>query len=132
MTVILDTSALFAVAQPDDPNHDTALDTISMLVRREAELAVPNYVAAETLSLVARRLGMAAARRANLVLARAATLWITPVEHAVGTREFLQSGRALSFVDCTTFAIMRARGLTQAFAFDDDFERAGFELVNRR
>jgi len=127
--IVLDTSALYAVAQPTDPNHGAALETIAALVRDEAELAVPNYVVAETMSLVSRRLGMRAARRANFVLARASMLWTTPVEHAVGTRDFLQSGRSLSFVDCTTFAIMRARDLTHAFAYDVDFERAGFTLV---
>ncbi len=34
--------------------------------------------------------------------------------------------REYSFVDSTSFAMMRSRGITQALAFDGDFAAAGF------
>jgi predicted nucleic acid-binding protein len=34
--------------------------------------------------------------------------------------------REYSFVDATSFAYMRARGITEALAFDGDFAAAGF------
>jgi predicted nucleic acid-binding protein len=34
--------------------------------------------------------------------------------------------REFSFVDATSFAVMRRRGVHQAFAFDNDFAAAGF------
>lgn len=34
--------------------------------------------------------------------------------------------RSYSFVDATSFALMRRRGLTEALAFDGDFAAAGF------
>ncbi len=34
--------------------------------------------------------------------------------------------RAYSFVDATSFAVMRRRGLLEALAFDGDFTAAGF------
>ena len=34
----------------------------------------------------------------------------------------------LSFVDQVSFLTMQLRGMTTAFAFDDDFEEAGFDL----
>jgi uncharacterized protein len=34
--------------------------------------------------------------------------------------------RECSFVDATSFAYMRARGITEALAFDGDFSAAGF------
>ncbi|MEX2106452.1 MAG: hypothetical protein WD810_06090 [Solirubrobacterales bacterium] len=34
--------------------------------------------------------------------------------------------RAYSFVDATSFAFMRSRGITEALAFDGDFAAAGF------
>jgi len=34
--------------------------------------------------------------------------------------------REFSYVDATSFAVMRRRGVHQAFAFDDDFAAAGF------
>lgn len=38
--------------------------------------------------------------------------------------------RAVSFVDLVSFQIMRAYGITRAFAFDADFERAGFTTLS--
>jgi uncharacterized protein len=35
--------------------------------------------------------------------------------------------RQISLVDWTSFTVMRERTITHAFAFDDDFERQGFE-----
>ena len=34
--------------------------------------------------------------------------------------------RAYSFVDATSFALMREMGITEALAFDGDFAAAGF------
>jgi predicted nucleic acid-binding protein len=36
--------------------------------------------------------------------------------------------KAWAFTDCTRFVVMRQMGLMQAFAFDDHFEQAGFQL----
>jgi predicted nucleic acid-binding protein len=34
-----------------------------------------------------------------------------------------------SFVDHVSFVLMRARGVTTAFAFDEDFARQGFNVT---
>lgn len=34
-----------------------------------------------------------------------------------------------SYVDCVSIAIMRRRGIREAFAFDDDFVKIGFTVV---
>ncbi len=36
-----------------------------------------------------------------------------------------------SYVDCLSFALMRARGIGEAFAFDEDFVRYGFVVRPR-
>ncbi len=40
--------------------------------------------------------------------------------------------RNYSFVDATSFALMRARGVREALAFDGDFSAAGFVEVRPR
>jgi predicted nucleic acid-binding protein len=40
--------------------------------------------------------------------------------------------REYSFVDATSFAVMRRRRLTEALAFDGDFQAAGFVEVRAR
>jgi predicted nucleic acid-binding protein len=39
-------------------------------------------------------------------------------------------GSAVSFVDRTSFELMRRSGVSRAFALDSDFETAGFVLVS--
>lgn len=34
-----------------------------------------------------------------------------------------------NITDCTSFAIMKIRGIDKVFSFDDDFERVGFKLL---
>ncbi|MCW2950441.1 MAG: PilT protein domain protein [Thermoleophilia bacterium] len=130
MKVVLDTSAVLALLDADDAMHASARHIWEeRLSASDHELVIPNYVVSECLSLVSRRLGMAAARDAHQLMTLATTLWTHPVEHATATRHFLRSGRALSFVDCVTFTIMEVRGVTTAFAFDDDFATAGFTTL---
>jgi len=59
---------------------------------------------------------------------------VRPVDealHRAASLSYRESGAsAVSFVDRTSFAFMRAQALEQAFAFDADFVRNGFELVS--
>ena len=36
--------------------------------------------------------------------------------------------KKLSFTDCTSFALMKKKGIEKVFSFDRDFERIGFSL----
>ncbi|MBC7461993.1 MAG: PIN domain-containing protein [Thermoleophilia bacterium] len=129
MKVVLDTSAVVALVAAGDPNHDAARRIWRSIGTEGSDLVVPNYVIAETLSLTSRRFGMAGARAAHTLMSLASPIFVDPVEHAAATRRFLASGRSLSFVDCSTFAVMTVRSLETAFAFDDDFTHAGFTLL---
>lgn len=106
---------------------------MSAIAATGEQVGVPNYVVAESLALIGRRLGMEAARAVQRrAIAPSRILWTTPIEHARAVEAFLESGKSLSFVDCATMVTMRTRGLTRIFAFDDDFRRAGFEVVPAR
>lgn len=128
--ILVDTSAVFALLNADDPRHTEAREVWEALRSEQQDLVITNYAITETMSLVSRRLGMDAARFAHrLMTSLTTTLWTNEFEHHAAMRHFLRSGRSMSFVDCATFATMRARGLNDAFAFDEDFSRAGFRLV---
>ncbi len=63
MTVFVDTSALYAVFDRDDANHEAAKEVWAQLLRASATLFTSNYVLVETTALLQRRLGLAAVRR---------------------------------------------------------------------
>jgi predicted nucleic acid-binding protein len=49
--------------------------------------------------------------------------------HDAALSSYLDSRSGASFVDHVSFVLMRARGVTTAFAFDEDFARQGFNVT---
>ncbi|MBI4304854.1 MAG: PIN domain-containing protein [Chloroflexi bacterium] len=131
MTVFVDTSALLPLPNPDDPDFGVATQVWNGIVARREQAVTTNYVLVETISLMQRRLGIDAARHFHAAVAPLLDIeWVGPRMHERGMAALLAAGsRRLSLVDCVSFEVMRERGLGTAFAFDDDFERQGFELL---
>lgn len=130
MSVFVDTSALYALLDADDENHDAARRTLSGL-REDRELLTHNYVLVETAAVVQRRIGWQAARDFLERLAPALELvWVEGEIHRAGVAAFLTSDRpAVSLVDMVSFEVMRLHGLETVFAFDRDFQAEGFETI---
>ena len=130
MIVLVDTSAFFALVDDRDPNHGRALEAVERLMATE-DLVTHEYVVVETISLVQRRLGMAALRRfVDDLLPIVDVAWVDPETHAEAREALLAAGsRSVSLVDRVSFLLMRRRGIGTAFAFDDDFAREGFRTI---
>ncbi len=93
------------------------------------ELLVHNYLVAEAVSVLQRRLGMGPALAFLDEMPRLTMHWLSPEDHADAVAIFRErSRRGLSLVDCASFVVMRRYGVTHALAFDADFEREGFAL----
>ena len=127
MTVFVDTSALYALLDADDLNHRVARSTFARL--RGSDLVTHAYVVVEASALVGRRLGWAAV--ALLLDGLLPVVRVLPVDVAtyeIAIRAYRSAGsNAISLVDRTSFAVMRAEGVERAFAFDRDFLIEGFE-----
>ena len=130
-SVFVDTSALYAVLDADDECHSEAAAGWARLLtdiesgRREA---VTHYgVVVEVTALVQRRLGMAAVRHLHdSLLPVLVVVMVDGVLHAHALAAMLAADRrGVSLVDWTSFELMRARGITCALAFDDDFTDRG-------
>jgi len=126
--IFLDTSAIFALASRSDPNHAAARRKFSAIITSELPIVTHNYVLVESLALLQHRLGLATAARFERESQMFDIEWITPDIHAEAARRWSLGTRKVSFVDEVSFLIMQLRGMRTAFAFDDDFEDAGFEL----
>ena len=124
----VDTSFWFAVQSSADANHEQARRLWAG--RGPGELITSNHVVGETWTLMRRRAGYHAARRF------VETIGVSPsiaVVHLDATTEddawkwlLRHDEREYSFVDATSFAVMRRRRITEALAFDGDFSAAGF------
>lgn len=130
MSVFVDTSALLALVNPDDRLHHAATTTFASLNDEEA-LVTTNYVVVESLALVQRRLGMATlSTLRHDILEALEVQWVDPPAHQTALDELEAQGhRHVSFVDHASFGFMRSSRMRTAFAFDDDFRDAGFEVV---
>jgi predicted nucleic acid-binding protein len=129
VTAFVDTSALLATLNADDPNHASANEVMRRYV--DASLVTHNYVILETTALLQRRFGLAAVRLFSERLVPVLEVaWIDAERHdrAVGML-LSRRRRSVSLVDWASFNLMRERGIQDAFAYDDDFRREGFTLL---
>ena len=129
MIAFVDTSALYALLDRDDENHQAAGSTWRTLLEENALLVTSNYTLVETFALVQHRLGVDAVRALQeSVVPLLTTEWITKAQHESALAALLAAGRRkLSLVDCVNFGVMREGGLRKAFAFDPHFVEQGFE-----
>ncbi len=131
MSLFVDTSALLAFLDADQPRHRDVVEAWDHAMSEERALLTSNYVLVESFALVQRRLGLDALRGlANVLVPLLQLLWIDEELHSAAVAALFVAGRRrLSLVDCTSFELMRRYGLTAALALDDDFARQGFDLV---
>jgi len=129
VSVLVDTSALYALLDRDDQDHEAALAALPALA--EQELITHSYVLVESVALTQRRLGADAVRSLTQTLIPGlAIVWIDELSHAAGLAALLAAlPTAVSLVDMVSFHVMRERGIEGAFAFDADFRSAGFVTI---
>jgi predicted nucleic acid-binding protein len=131
MSVLVDTSALFAILDADDLNHAAAKDAWADLLASGEVLVSTNYILVETFALVQRRLGMDAVKTLQQDIVPVLRIeWIDAAQHSSAiSRLIAASQRQLSLVDWVSFVTMQRLEIKTAFAFDSDFHTQGFECV---
>ena len=131
--VFVDTGAWFAVQAPDDEHHQRASDSLRSLVTGAFGLVTTNHVVGETYTLLRVVRGYRAAATFLETLDATERLERVTVTEDVERRAFALLHRYhdhdFSFVDGTSFALMKAERIRHAFAFDAHFATAGFLRV---
>jgi hypothetical protein len=128
--IFVDSSAFYALADRRDPAHGRAK---AFLESNELPLLTNNYVFAETISLLTKRLGKTAAtefgsrlRASELVR----ILYLDAGYEDAAWKEFQRfKDKGYDFVDSTCFAVMEKVGIEMAFSFDRHFAQRGYRLV---
>jgi len=127
--IFLDTSAIYALADAADPNHERAKELFGKALEMGAEFLVHNYILVESAALLQSRLGLGPAIRFLKESENFRIHWVTAQDHRWAVRLLEErSKRGLSFVDCLSFLVMREHKVRKALAFDPDFAKEGFEL----
>jgi predicted nucleic acid-binding protein len=127
--IFADTSFFVAGADHRDQHHEAALRLFEIVAGRR--IVTSNHVRGETWTTLHRKLwhGRAIDFLDNVEgQDRHVQIAYIPEEIEVEALTWLRQHdeREYSFVDATSFAYMRAKGIEEALAFDGDFAAAGF------
>lgn len=127
--IFLDTSAIYALADEGDPNHERAKRLFQQALAAEEDLLIHNYILAESTALLQTRLGLEQALRFLRESESFYIHWLTDQDNKKGVDLLSKRRRrGLSLVDCVSFIVMRRYRVKKALAFDPDFQREGFQL----
>jgi len=132
MRTFVDTSALYALLDEDDVNHDRAARWFTKAARdQEVFLTTHSYVVVESSALTHRRLGSKAVRVLfDAFIPVLSVFYVDEDLHRQSVAGYLAAlDKRISFVDRVSFQTMRHLGIDHAFAFDRDFENEGFHVV---
>lgn len=126
--IFVDTSFWVALAIEADGRHAQAGEIFA--AHPSAPLATSNQVCGETWTFVRRRFGYRAAVALVDRLERTSRLQVLRVSHDDERDAWMwlrqRDEREYSFVDATSFALMRRNRIHDALSFDGDFTAAGF------
>ncbi len=130
--IFVDTSFWIASYNSRDPKHEQARDVL----RRNAgtQLITTNHVRGETWTFLRRRTDYHLAMRFVDRLERSVqvrTVFVSERQERDAVKWLRQHvERPYSYVDATSFVIMRAMHIRDALACDDDFTAAGFRTLS--
>jgi hypothetical protein len=131
--VFVDTWGWYVLIDRRDPDHERAASLVRDLVRRGVRLVSSDYVLDESSTLAKARAGSDAALRLLALVEGTAALdleWVGSERFESAKRRFRKDrDQAFSFTDCTSFEIMRERGIEEVITGDHNFRIAGFRLL---
>lgn len=131
--LFVDTSAWDAIADAGDPNHEVAR-AFQEEIAGQRLLVATSYVLDELYTLLLLNVGY---QRTLDVKAKLDILvdekvleiiWVTEEIAAEAWDVFVRynADKVWSFTDCISYVVMKRQGISEAFAFDDDFRQMGF------
>jgi predicted nucleic acid-binding protein len=119
--VLWDSSAILALLDADDADHERAVAIASQIASERRPSFVTNYIEVEAHALLLRKLGRALAR--EWLLAGGLPVIRALPEEEDRAREIVarHSDKDWSLCDAISFAVLDVRGIRRAFTFDRHF-----------
>lgn len=129
----MDTGAFYALADGRDPAHK---DARKYFEGCSAILVTTDFIFAETMSLMTKRLGKAVAVAFGEGMRGSSMIRIeepAPQVREQGWRLFSgHRDKEYDLIDCISFATMESLRIRDAFGFDRHFTQYGFHLLPER
>ena len=132
MKYFVDTSALIALADRTDQYHSRATQFVRHLTT-EPQFHTSNYILNEMITRLRFTVGVNTALEFAISMKGSHLYTIHTVDHKIEELALTvlkkYADHPLSFTDCTTMVLMDRLGMSQIFAFDDDFRKVGYQLA---
>jgi predicted nucleic acid-binding protein len=127
--IFADTGAFYALADRRDPAHSRAA---RFLKDCAAVLLTTDFIFAETMSLLTKRLGKDVAVKFGQGLRASPSIRIEEASPAMREEAWKlfsrQRDKDYDLIDCLSFAMMQSFRIREAFGFDRHFVQYGFRL----
>jgi len=128
--IFIDTSALVALFDRSDNNHQKAKTLLEIIRNNKIKLLMSDYIFDETITTVLSNAGHKTAIRIGEFILGSNIVELSWLDESIIMKawEYFKrhSDKEYSFTDCTTFILMEEMKLSNFFAFDEDFVQAGF------
>ena len=128
--LFVDTGPWIALSDPRDQWRSLAVRTMERVRQERYSLVTSNLVLIETYSGLVGRIQRKAIVRLRSTVLGSASIQVVRIDEAtedVAWRLFMRyDDKTVSFVDCTSFAVMEQLAITTAFTFDRHFRQVGF------
>jgi predicted nucleic acid-binding protein len=134
--LFVDTAGWVAMADEDDRMGASARTARDRWLANGGWLLTTDYFVAETLTVLRVRLGIDAAEAWWTQIADSQRLRWEMIDPSRAEKAraifFRYRDKSFSFVDCTSFVVMREVRATDALTLDDHFRQMGFGVLPKR
>lgn len=133
--IFVDTSVHYALVDKNDPAHRLAREFLEHQSKNEIALVTSNFIVSETYTLITGRLGRRIAIGYIEAIKKDELKGLYSIERISMEDEknawniLITQEQRYSYVDATSFALMKRLGLSTAFAFDKHFKVYGFSVI---
>ena len=131
--VFVDTAGWMACADESDPAHTRACEARDSVLEQGDVLVATDYVLDETLTLIRKGVGLAAAKTWWEQIEGSSRLrweWIGMARAEKARNVVLRHhDKEYSFTDCTSFVVMQELKLKRALTTDHHFRQMGFQVL---
>lgn len=132
MNILVDTSAMYAMADGSDFNNQAALQAWAKLLQEADLLVTSSYALAETISLLHARAGTSVVRAfVETVLSAIEIDWVDQETHDAALSMMLETeGKSgPSLTDCANLEAMRRLRINTIFAYDKHYNQPGITVL---
>lgn len=131
--VFVDTSAWLALVNKSDAAHQKAKKVRDALLKDHIQFVVTNYVMVEIANALCRIPHRETAVKLIKFIEMTENIQIVEIDKEIYKEAWRVYSTYLdkewSLTDCTSFEVMRARKIAEAFTTDKHFEQAGFDIL---